>query len=312
MNCYYSNGKLLLTGEYFVLDGAKALALPTRFGQELEQKNIDDSLLVWQSFDVDKSKWLEVIFELPKLRITSATFLSDEEKNAETFAERLQGILLEARNLNPHFLMTSQGIMVKNHLSFNRNWGLGTSSTLINNIAQWAKVSPYDLLARTFGGSGYDIACAKHHIPIFYSTQNGNPTIEEVDFYPPFYKNLYFIYLNQKQNSREGIRLYKQQKINPKSIQRINEISEEISDCSSLTDFKKLLTEHEKIVSQTLQLPTVQEKLFSDYKGVTKSLGAWGGDFILATGYKTTPDYFKKKGFSTIIPYDKMILRCEK
>ena len=32
---FYSNGKLLLTGEYVVLDGAKALAVPTRFGQNL-------------------------------------------------------------------------------------------------------------------------------------------------------------------------------------------------------------------------------------------------------------------------------------
>ena len=38
---FYSNGKLLLTAEYLVLDGAKALALPTKFGQDLEVKKID-------------------------------------------------------------------------------------------------------------------------------------------------------------------------------------------------------------------------------------------------------------------------------
>ena len=32
---FYSNGKLLITGEYLVLDGAKAFALPTKFGQNL-------------------------------------------------------------------------------------------------------------------------------------------------------------------------------------------------------------------------------------------------------------------------------------
>ena len=32
---FYSNGKLLITGEYLVLDGAKAFALPTKFGQKL-------------------------------------------------------------------------------------------------------------------------------------------------------------------------------------------------------------------------------------------------------------------------------------
>jgi len=33
MASFYSNGKLLITGEYLVLDGAKALALPTKYGQ---------------------------------------------------------------------------------------------------------------------------------------------------------------------------------------------------------------------------------------------------------------------------------------
>jgi len=32
---FYGNGKLLLSAEYFVLDGAVALALPTKLGQSL-------------------------------------------------------------------------------------------------------------------------------------------------------------------------------------------------------------------------------------------------------------------------------------
>ncbi|MDB4497362.1 GHMP kinase, partial [Flavobacteriaceae bacterium] len=31
LNTFYSNGKLLLTGEYLVLEGATALAVPTKF-----------------------------------------------------------------------------------------------------------------------------------------------------------------------------------------------------------------------------------------------------------------------------------------
>ena len=75
-----------------------------------------------------------------------------------------------------------------------------------------------------------------------------------------------------------------------------------------MKDFEKLLEEHEKIVSKTIQLKAVQELLFSDYFGQTKSLGAWGGDFILATGNEETPAYFKQKGFQTIIPYQDLIL----
>jgi len=52
----------------------------------------------------------------------------------------------------------------------------------------------------------------------------------------------------------------------------------------------------------------VKERLFPDYFGTLKSLGAWGGDFILATGTKETPRYFKNKGFETILTYSEMIL----
>ena len=53
-------------------------------------------------------------------------------------------------------------------LTFPRAWGLGTSSTLISLIAQWAKCDPFELLFEAFGGSGYDIACATANSPISY------------------------------------------------------------------------------------------------------------------------------------------------
>ncbi len=58
------------------------------------------------------------------------------------------------------------------HLDFPRDWGLGSSSTLINNVAQWAQVDPFDLHFKVSNGSGYDIACANEDSPIVYSTQN--------------------------------------------------------------------------------------------------------------------------------------------
>ena len=48
MQNYYSNGKLLLTGEYVVLDGALSLAIPTRYGQSLTIEPINDSKLIWE------------------------------------------------------------------------------------------------------------------------------------------------------------------------------------------------------------------------------------------------------------------------
>ena len=46
---YQSNGKLLLTGEYVVLDGALSLAVPTKFGQSMHVENIDQPKIIWKS-----------------------------------------------------------------------------------------------------------------------------------------------------------------------------------------------------------------------------------------------------------------------
>ena len=57
---FYSNGKLLLTGEYVVLDGATALAVPTRFGQDLIVDRIQGDQLIWSSFTVEASVGLKL------------------------------------------------------------------------------------------------------------------------------------------------------------------------------------------------------------------------------------------------------------
>ncbi len=309
MKKFYSNGKLLLTGEYFVLEGSKSLAVPTTCGQDLIVEPIKESQLLWNSFTNESECWLEAIFDLPKLRLASATFEAEEDGGNDKLAENLNKILIEAKKLNPSFLNLNNGFSIKTNLTFPKNWGLGSSSTLINNIANWAKVNPYKLLEKTFGGSGYDIACAQNNTPILYTINGINPIVEKVEFNPIFKEQLFFVYLNKKQNSREGIQRFKELKGNLTSeIKQISNLTDEFLSCNNLTDFEKIVVEHEQIVSKTIQLKTVQELLFSDYFGQTKSLGAWGGDFILATGNEETPNYFKQKGFETVIPYQDLIL----
>ncbi|UMB60375.1 GYDIA family GHMP kinase [Lutibacter sp. A80] len=309
MKQFYSNGKLLLTGEYFVLDGAKSLAVPTTCGQDLTIEQINEPQIIWKSYTNTGKCWLEAIFDLPKLRLVSADFEATEDGGNDTLAERLMQILQEVRRLNPTFLSVKQGFLIKTKLTFPQNWGLGTSSTLINNLASWAAVNPYKLLKNTFGGSGYDIACAQNNSPILYTIKDINPLVEKVDFNPSFKEQLYFVYLNKKQNSREGIKRFKDLKGNLTSeIEQISSLSTLFLNCTNLNDFEKLLEAHEQLVSKTIQLQTVQKELFSDYFGQTKSLGAWGGDFILATGNTDTSNYFKQKGFETVIPYTDLII----
>ncbi|MBK5213274.1 MAG: GHMP kinase [Flavobacteriaceae bacterium] len=295
---FYSNGKLLLTGEYVVLDGATALAIPTNYGQSLEISASEKEGIQWKSFDEKNAVWFEEIFNQNSLK----------DSNLEnTFSKTLSKILQEAKKLNISFLSENGGIQVTTKLGFPRNWGLGTSSTLINNIAQWANADAFELLKNSFGGSGYDIAAAQNDSPILYKLKNAKPEFRKVQLPWEFTNSLFFVHLNKKQDSKEGIARYKSSSINKKEIQRISEISTDLLLCHSLSDFEKLMDAHEKIISQIIKLPTIKEQLFSDYPNTIKSLGAWGGDFVLATGVERDLDYFRDKGFDTIVPFAKMV-----
>ncbi|MBL4605257.1 MAG: GHMP kinase, partial [Flavobacteriaceae bacterium] len=265
--------------------------------------------LIWGSFTDTGECWFEAIFELPKLRLVNATFNSEKEGAAEFIAETLQTILQETRKLNPDFLQLETGFVVKTNLSFPRDWGLGSSSTLINNIATWAGIDAYVLLWNAFSGSGYDIANAQNNTPILYQLENKKPVVVSIDFNPSFKENLYFVHLNKKQNSREGIARYKEKRTSIENEKkRISEISVELAKATTLVVFEKLIEEHEQIISNIVKLKPVKEELFSDYFGAIKSLGAWGGDFVLATGNENTSAYFKGKGYTTVLSYSEMVL----
>ena len=216
---------------------------------------------------------------------------------------------LKAAELNPDFKDKWTHSQVQTHLEFPRLWGLGTSSTLINNIAQWAAVNPYELLFKSFGGSGYDIACAKSQTPLLYRLQEDKPHSYPLRFLFPHTHQIYFVYLNQKQNSREGIARYRSvSKSKRKLAESITRLTERLVLVYTITDFCAILNEHEMLISEYLGIPTVKERLFPDYKGTVKSLGAWGGDFVLAISEtEDTPNYFLSKGFDICIPYDEMV-----
>jgi mevalonate kinase len=300
---FFSNGKLLLTGEYIVLDGATALALPTRYGQYLDVANTSKGTILWKSFDADGSVWLE-----EEIQLTAV--YDNKQDNDSTEINTLIKILHEAWLANPEPLNDAEGFSVTTKLTFPRLWGLGTSSTLINNIAQWFEIDAFDLLAKSFGGSGYDIACAQNDTPILYRLDNGKPIVEPVAaFNPPFTDKLYFVYLNRKQSSKQAIEGYRRRRNSVPPVRaKVDQLTQQILHSKSLAEFAHLLQEHENIMSEILGLPALKILAFPDYPGTIKSLGAWGGDFILATANENPEAYFKAKGFETIIPYKEMIL----
>ncbi len=300
---YHSNGKLLLTGEYAVLDGALALGLPCRLGQGLNIREHEGSGLIWQSLDHKQQCWFETKFEATELMHTAP------QGRTRDIRDTLLSILQGAIALNPDFLNLLQGHTATATLEFPRDWGLGSSSTLINNIAQWAGVDAYTLLWNTFSGSGYDIACAQNKQPLTYQLKGRKPIIDLVQFDPPFTKDLFFVHLNRKQNSREGISQYKNVVTNQQHfLDEISTITRAVVVCRDLSGFQELLLRHEALLSETIQCQRIQDQLFPDFKGVIKSLGAWGGDFVLAMGADQISEYFISKGYTTILSYNELVL----
>ena len=298
MKSFYSNGKVLLTGEYSVLNGSSAIGLPTKMGQEMLVENKVNDKISWSSFNMNSEKWFECILDLKSLKI-----LNTSNKNISL---RLKKILEVSRDLNSKFLKTGKKVIT--NLDFDYKWGLGTSSTLINNISKWAEINPYELLKKTFGGSGYDLACAEANSPILFSLNSGKEKIIPINFNPKFKKNLFFIYKNKKQNTKRSVKEYKKQNILNKSIiNNISKISTDLISTSNINEFRRLIDYHENIMSSVLRINSINKK-FSDYEGSIKSLGAWGGDFFFAVGPEDSLDYFKKRNYKIGYKYADFIL----
>jgi len=302
MEKFYSNGKLLISGEYLVLDKAIALALPTNYGQFLEVEEVNTQYLDWNSFNVENNQWFSARFDCNTLAVLACS--------NQQVATTLQEILQTAKNLNPSFLNYNKGLIVTTRLTFPNQWGLGTSSTLINNIATWANVNAFELLEKSFGGSGYDIACAANDTAITYQRNGIKPIVSEVNFNPVFKEQLHFVYLNIKQDSKEGIKMYRSLNVDKTSFYDVvNNITAQMIKAKTLVEFEELINQHELLIGRLLNIKPIGERLFADFTGSVKSLGAWGGDFVMVTGDElAVKKYFTPKGFNTILSFDKMIL----
>ena len=302
MKTYRSNGKLFLIGEYIVMDGAKAFALPTKYGQCLFVNDSSETgnQIKWKALKHDNSVWFEASFQLDSLEITSTT--------NEKLSTSLQGILKAARSLNPSFYSTSKSFVIETRLEYPQEWGLGSSSTLIDLISQWNEIDPFELNQLTFNTSGYDIACAHHNKPILFSNQP-QIEVEELELNWNFKDQLFFVYLNQKQDTQAVVgNHYKNKSKDWEMIRELSDLVIKATKVDHLSSLEKILDLYQDRLGDFMQIPQSKTLFFPDYEGSVKSLGAWGGDFVLVTYREGMEDYFKAKGYDTIIPFTEMIL----
>jgi mevalonate kinase len=261
--------------------------------QELNVISTNSDFVNWKSFNKNNQIWYEEKFFLDK-----GNLIYNSQKNK--MSDLIVHLFDYIHTFNSPEKSIGNEFIWK--INFDRNWGLGSSSTLINNLSKWAKVNPYKLLFSVFNGSGYDIACCDKNNPIIFQKKDGYLTVSNTTFNPNFLNNLFLIYLNKKQDTQKSIQNFlKTDESFNEGINQINEIVHEIENVKNITTFESLIERHEKIIANILQTPTIQNEKFPDYNnGVIKSLGSWGGDFILASGDEKSIDYFKEKGFNTI------------
>jgi mevalonate kinase len=303
---FESRAKLMVSGEYLVLKGALSLALPLKFGQKLKVKSREGNPVIkWESL-IKNKPWFTATIQLPDFRV--------KDSNLPAISETLRQILMAARELNPCFLQIRQEYQVLSEMDFDPDWGIGSGSSLISNVAYWAECDPFRLNKMIFNGSGYDIACARSTSPIIYKATDDKPIWRKANFQPDLHKHLYFVYLNHKQNTRKSISESDLSSVSSAEIARISLMTTDFEKVSNLQEFQFLMDQHEEIIGNIIRKTPIKKLLFNDFDGSVKSLGAWGGDFILAASSASDEQvrkYFAGKNLTTIFNYHEIVLKSE-
>ena len=165
---YRANGKLMLKGEYLALHGAKTLAVPLQFGQDLYIEEVAHPLVYWRTLFKGKIIF-HAVFDTKKLEILSS--------NDSVKAEWINRVFVALRNQKPEFLQNT-GAEVTSVIDLPMNYGWGSSSSLIVNLSKWAQADPFNVNFEIGGGSGYDIACAMADKPLIYSNNQNIPSVK--------------------------------------------------------------------------------------------------------------------------------------
>lgn len=261
--------------------GVEALALPVRAGQwqhvwEMPAKGV--SKLVWQSKDADGGVWFECRVDTDIMHVSETT--------SETYSDTLLRLLFCIKEQKPE-LFLHKNIRIETECEFNRSFGLGSSSTLVCNLAKWSGVNAHLLQERAFGGSGYDVAVGNLGRPLVYWLENNEPNWSSWQLPPDFTHDWYLAFPGEKQNSRDSLAGVKAQLDKISSdvalLQQMNACIQAIKSPRSLPMLEAMLEMWQALLSQRLDLPRPYETLglWPVKGGLCKYLGAWGGDVLL-------------------------------
>lgn len=281
----------MLCGEYAVTIGVEALAVPVQLGQWMYVWEFNSPLggdrLIWEAKEKDGSTWLNEHFSLPLLSDFVESSVSDElegqvlRNTDRNVIKKMLGLVAS------DFWKAGKSYRIETQLEFNRNSGLGSSSTMISNFARYTGLDAQWLQQQVFGGSGYDVAVAEVGKGLVFWKQNDVAHWGPWSLSTQLSENWQVVFLGQKQNSRDSL---SQVKIRLQEIQNDNfllhqlqQILAAVKMASEVPMLEAGLEMWQAVLSMGLGLETPYQHFgFQPIKGgVCKWLGAWGGDMLL-------------------------------
>ncbi len=300
---FYARGKLLLTAEFMILHGAKALAVPLVKGQSLEvMPKRDPGHFHWNAA-YNATSWFETTLDLNDLEIIDTTNRS--------ISENLVNMLRKLMEIQPEFIEKLRQHDVVTRLEFDPSFGFGSSSTLTSLLAQWAGVDPLQLHILISRGSGYDVACASAESAILYQVFREMPVIESVDYNPTYMDKMWLVYLGEKQDSSKSVAAFlNNYLLDHKDTERFSRLTIEFLNAQEWQQLGAVIVEHEQALSEILRMPVLKAERFPDLDGYAKSLGAWGGDFaLLVTDWSDDQlsAYLSGKGIDQWFAYKELV-----
>jgi hypothetical protein len=160
-------------------------------------------------------------------------------------------------------------------------------------------------------GSGYDVACAIADRAILYSLRGDVPHFEPVSFHPPWADRIYFVWLGSKQSTALHIKEIAS-RLHPSGdeVRYFSRLTRDMLGARELHAFRACMEEHEAKLSELTGQERVSVTRFPRLQGSVKSLGAWGGDFVMIAS-EQEPDvlynYLDKLGFTTRFRFKDLI-----
>lgn len=322
----WSPGKLLLTSEYFILDGIPGIAVPLKVGQGLKILRTDSAGIKYEAFDSDGSCWLSFHCD-HSFQINQEIFKTLEDEQIEVIkkVKSIFSFLSEQSLVFNKLLEDNHGLLFRSELDFPRSYGFGTSSTFLCNLSKIFNVDVYELGAKFFGGSGYDLAVGLNGEPIIYSSPNNYRIFNEKEksSLREFGKNIMFVYQNEKANTSKNIEAFKEIGFRNELGDNVDSLFKSLNqtllnfNLGHWKEMQDLIENHEFIVGKRIQKMPISKYLsnnlsleFKNMGFFAKSLGAWGGDFFMV-GVKSSMDSIieelRNLGYDTFFDWNSIV-----